>query len=103
MTKRVVIPKDIARKINGKEYIKGVTFNPFLDEDMNICISEQEIQQITNPEFFHLKQLIPKEKTEILKDFKTEKEWLEHYKKEAESEKTRLEGEIAKEDVKTKK
>lgn len=103
MTKRVVLPKEIARKINGKEFMNGVTFNPFLDEDMNICISEQEIQQITNPEFLHLKQLIPKEKEEILKDFKTEKEWLEYDKAESEKETARLIAEIEKVDVKVKK
>jgi hypothetical protein len=94
--KRVIISKDLARKLRGIEFTKGNTFNPFLDEDMNICISEQEINQITNEDFLFLKDLVPKEKDEILKDFKTEKEWIEHYKLEAEKEAQRLSAELEK-------
>lgn len=98
--KRVIISRDLARKLVGKEYAKDMFFNPFLDADMNICISEQEINQVTNKDFLFLKDLIPKTKEELLKTFTTEKEWLQYYKQQAEAEALRLSAEIEKTPIK---
>lgn len=94
--KRVIIGRDLARKLRGQFYKEATVFNPFLDEDMNICISEQEIEQITNKDFEFLKSMLPKDKSELLKNFTTEKEWIEYYKQEADKESARLDAELKK-------
>lgn len=75
MIKRATISIEIHRDVYGQEYHDGMRFNPFLDKDGNICLSEQEINQITNPDYTHLKSLELKEPTEILKEF-TKEEWI---------------------------
>lgn len=97
--KRVIIKQDLYLKLVGKEVTKDLFFNPFLDEEGNICISEQEIEKLTNPDFEFLKDMIPREKDQLLKKFTSEKEWLIYLKEEAETEALRLDAELKKIDT----
>lgn len=77
MTKRIVITVETHRAVYDQEYAPREKFNPFLDKDGNICLSEEEITKIQNPEFFFLKQQEAKEPEEIEKNL-TKEEWIQY-------------------------
>jgi len=63
--KVAIINKERGREIFGKPFTDGMIFNPVLSANMDIIISEEEINQCDNPEFSWLKGLELKEKHEI--------------------------------------
>lgn len=83
MTKIAIITPEEHRLLYGKELRQDIFFNPFLDKDGNICISEQEIELCDKSEFDFIKTKTLKEPEEILKDL-TKEEWLEQDKIEYE-------------------
>lgn len=81
--KYATIKIETHREVFGQVYHDGMKFNPFLDKDGNICLSEEEISQISNKAFLALKQLPLKEPSEILKEL-TKEEWIAFDKAETE-------------------
>lgn len=56
-----ILTKEQFIKIAGKEFAKDSYFNPILDADGDIVISEEEVEQCTNPDFQFVKDLPQKE------------------------------------------
>lgn len=81
--KRAVITKEQHREIYGKQYGPISYFNPTLDPDGNIFISEVEVTQMDKQLYPWANDLVLKEKEEILKDLSPE-QWLEVDKAEYE-------------------
>lgn len=56
-----ILTKEQFKQIAGKEYAADSFFNPVLDADVDIVISEEEAAQCTNPDFQFVKELPEKE------------------------------------------
>lgn len=72
------------RGIYGKTFATDSYFNPTLDKDGNIFISEIEVQKADKTEFPFLDEVVLKEPAEILTA--TDEEWYAKYKAELEAE-----------------
>lgn len=97
MTKIAVISKERGREIFGKVYADTMTFNPVLDKDMNIIISEQEVNQLDKKEYPWIEtEVILKEPSEVLKTDWTKEQWLTYEKAEAEKRALELQAELDK-------
>jgi hypothetical protein len=55
-----ILTKEQFKQIAGKEYSKDLYFNPILDSDADIVISEEEAEQCDN-EFLWVKDLPKKD------------------------------------------
>lgn len=96
MTKIVILTKEEHRLLYGQEFTKDMTFNPFLDPDGNICISEQEVNQCNIKEFEFIKSKTLVEQSEVLKTDWTKEQWLTYEKAEAEKRALELQAELDK-------
>jgi len=56
-----ILTKQQFQLIAGQEYAKDSFFNPVLDADGDIVISEEEVEQCANPDFQFVKDLPFKE------------------------------------------
>ena len=56
-----ILTKEQFKEIAGKEYTTDAYFNPVLDADGDIVISEEEVKQTTNSELEWVKELPFKE------------------------------------------
>lgn len=74
------------RELYGKKFAKDSYFNPVLDKDMNIIISETEVEMADKIAFPFLAEVELKPHDEIFKNFETKEEWLEYYKLKTEEE-----------------
>jgi len=93
MTKRIILTKEQHRELYNQEFKTGNKFNPFLDADGNICLSEEEVKQVEKSEFQWVKEKETelKKESEILKTNWTKQEWIDYEIAEAEKRKTELE------------
>ena len=92
MSKIVVITKEQHRAIYGKEFTTDMIFNPFLDKDGNICLSEEEYNQLNVQLYPDIKALTLKEHYEVLKPENwTKDQWIAYEIAEAEKRKLELE------------
>lgn len=96
MTKLAIITKEQHRDIYGKFYADSMYFNPVLDKDGNIVISEQEVNQLDNKELPWVADLVLKEPTDILKTDWTKEQWLTYEKEQAELRASELAAELEK-------
>jgi hypothetical protein len=81
------------REIYGQLYDGVTTFNPTLDKDGNMIITEQEIDQLTNLNYTWVANLIKVEKDSQLKTL-TKEEWLLEDKAKLESELSKLQDKL---------
>lgn len=72
------------REIYGKPFAPDSYFNPTLDKDGNIFISEIEVQKADKTVYPFLEEVVLKEPAEILTA--TDEEWYAKYKAELEAE-----------------
>lgn len=87
------------REIYGKEFKKDEQFNPALDKDGNIFISEVEVNGMSNVDYPWKTELELVEKPELLKSL-TKEEWLVFDKQETEKRLQELNAKIEAEDKK---
>lgn len=81
--KIAIITKEQHREIYGQLYSDSMYFNPVLDRDGNLIITEEEINQLTNLNFTWVSSLIKVEKDSQLKEL-TKEEWITEDIKELE-------------------
>lgn len=94
--KIAVLTKEQGKEIFRNKYSDNLYFNPVLDADMNIIISEEEVNQIDVKEFIWATKLELKTPDEVLKGELTKEQYYELEKLEAEKRLTYLTTELDK-------
>jgi hypothetical protein len=91
--KIAIITKEQHREIHGQLYSDNMYFNPILDKDGNMIITEQEIDQLTNLNYTWVADLTKVEKDSQLKTL-TKEGWLLEDKAKLESELSKLQDKL---------
>jgi hypothetical protein len=91
--KIAIINAEQHREIYEQLYSDNMYFNPILDKDGNMIITEQEIDQLTNQNVAWVSSLIKVEKDSQLKTL-TKEEWLLEDKAKLESELSKLQDKL---------